>query len=197
MFAPRDTNARFEAWPAVDEMFPTTYQGINPNRGLEGAVVDTDRIALAARMRSYFAAPSFEEVQRRSPALAERYVGYDAKRVWETLRQAGYDDDKVIPYLLFPLDARWMYFETEGGLLNRPRPELASNAAGNEFLLTVPQPRKVSETRPLLTRGMFDLHVHDRGSVAFSQGITAWQAARANGKPRRMEGLTGGMGTRW
>jgi hypothetical protein len=68
---------------------------------------------------------------------------------------------------LFPLDCRWLYYEREYRLLNRPRPELAGNADDNEFLVTVPQPRQVSETRPLLTHVPFDLHVHDRGSIGF------------------------------
>ncbi len=167
MFAPRDANAGFESWPALDELFPTSYQGINPNRGLDGTVIDVDRAELTERMRTYFTSRSFDEVGRRFPALAERYAGYEAERVWKGLRKHGFDEKKVVPYLLFPLDCRWLYYETAGRLLNRPRPELAVNASANEFLLTVPQPRRVSETRPLLSRVLFDLHVHDRGSIGF------------------------------
>lgn len=167
MFAPRDTNVGFEAWPALDELFPTVYQGVNPNRGLDGTVMDTDRQALAERLRRYLAAKSFDEAAQRFPALAEQYAGYDAKRVWESLRRTGCDDRKIVRYLLFPLDDRWLYYETEGRLLNRPRPELATNAVENEFLLAVPQPRRASEARPILTSLLFDLHVHDRGSIGF------------------------------
>jgi hypothetical protein len=167
MFAPRDANAGFESWPALDELFPTSYQGINPNRGLDGTVIDMDRGALVSRMRTYLTTKSYEEAKVRFPALTERYAGYDPRRVWDSLRKAGYDEARIIPYLLFPLDCRWLYYEREHRLLNRPRPELAVNANDNEFLVTVPQPRQVSETRPLLTRVLFDLHVHDRGSIGF------------------------------
>jgi type ISP restriction-modification system protein len=167
MFAPRDVNAGFESWPALDELFPISYQGVNPNRGLDGTVIDMDRSALVSRVRTYLTAKSFEQAKERFPALTERYAGYDAKRVWDSLRESGYDEGKIMPYLLFPLDCRWLYYEGEHRLLNRPRPELAANAKDNEFLVTVPQPRQASETRPVLTRVLFDLHVHDRGSIGF------------------------------
>lgn len=193
MFAPRDANVGFEAWPALDELFPTAYQGVNPNRGLDGTVIDTDRDALANRLRGYLAAKSFEDAAQGFPALAEQYAGYDAKRVWESLRKSGSDDKKIVPYLLFPLDPRWLYYETEGRLLNRPRPELATNLEQNEFLVAVPQPRRMSEARPILSRSLFDLHVHDRGSVGFPRtsqpgelvsrtanlNLEAWKGLRA------------------
>lgn len=71
----------------------------------------------------------------------------------------------MLPYLLFPLDSRNIYYETEAKLLNRHRQELWDNLAGNLFLVTVPQSRRPSETRPLTTSTLFDLHLHDRGSV--------------------------------
>jgi hypothetical protein len=35
--------------------------------------------------------------------------------------------------VLFPLDARWIYYEREARLLNRPRPELGEHLDTNEF----------------------------------------------------------------
>jgi hypothetical protein len=69
--------------------------------------------------------------------------------------------------VLFPLDLRWIYYETENKLLNRPRRELWNNLVTNEFPVTVPEPRQYSEIRPLLLTCAFDLHVHDRGSICF------------------------------
>jgi hypothetical protein len=198
MFAPRDVNVGFEAWPALDELFPTAYQGVNPNRGLDGTVIDTGRQVLADRMREYFAAKSFDDAAQRFPDLAERYAGYDARKVWTSLRSSGYEGKKLVPYLLFPLDSRWLYYETENKLLNRPRPELAANALQNEFLLAVPQPRRVSEARPILTGLVFDLHVHDRGSLGFPResrpGELIERAANLN--PEAWKVLRGAWGLR-
>jgi hypothetical protein len=76
--------------------------------------------------------------------------------------------ERVVPYLLFPLDVRWIYYETEAKLLNERRPELWENLADNTFLIGVPQSRRQSEARLLSAACLFDLHLHDRGSAAFS-----------------------------
>lgn len=172
MLAPREVSAGFESWPALDELFPVSFQGVNPNRGLEGSVVDTDREALAARMKTYFAARRFEYVQRVAPVLCEPRARYDPEETWAAVRsKSRFDDARVVPYLLFPLDQRWLYYEAIGKFLNEARREYWENLVGNEFFITVPQPRKISETRPLLTSVLADLHVHDRGSVCFPARI--------------------------
>ena len=172
IFAPRDVNGGYEAWPALDELFPVAFQGVNPNRGLEGSVIDTDRRTLATRAREYFEATRFSDIRRKHPALCEPRARYVPEAVWRTLKQKSrFEEDRVVPYLLFPLDQRWLYYETEAKLLNERRPEFWENLEGNEFLLTVPQPRQISESRPLLARILADLHVHDRGSVCFPKRI--------------------------
>jgi hypothetical protein len=119
-------------------------------------------------MRSYFEAPSFDAVRTESPALAVVRARYQPEAVWRELRASSvFNDARVVPYLLFPLDERWLYYEQRGKLLNEKRPEFWDNLPGNEFLVSVPQPRRVSETRPLLARTLVDLHAHDRGSVCF------------------------------
>jgi Type ISP C-terminal specificity domain len=50
-------------------------------------------------------------------------------------------------------------------------PEFAKNKECNEFLVTVPEPRKVSEASPLFARTLVGLHVHERGSVVFPREI--------------------------
>jgi hypothetical protein len=167
MFAPRDANVGFEAWPALDELFPVAYQGVNPNRGLDDSVVDTDRTALSVRMKEYFAAKTFSAAQAICPELAERRARYVPEDVWRAVKAKGYDAAKLSAYLLFPLDHRWLYYEVARHFLNEPRRELGENLSNNEFLLTVPQPRRPSETRPILCGTLFDLHVHDRGSIGF------------------------------
>ena len=172
--APRDENAGFEAWPALDELFPTAFQGVNPNRGLDGSVIDVDRDQLVQRMRNYLSAASFDAAKRAYPELCEARAGYDPHETWRALRKdGGFRDGLVVPYVLFPLDQRWLYYDDTSNLLNRRRPEYWENLRGNEFLVTVPQPRRANETRPLLAATLVDLHLHDRGSVCFPRTITA------------------------
>jgi hypothetical protein len=161
------TSGGYEDWPALDELFPTSFQGVNPNRGLEGSVIATDRQELEERMRAYFAELPFEEVERRYPELVRVRARYDPRKVREALREKGFRPDQLVPYALFPLDLRFLYYETEAKFLNERRPELWENLTGNKFLIAVPHARRISECRPLVASCLFDLHLHDRGSVGF------------------------------
>lgn len=157
----------FEDWPAIDDLFPTYVQGVNPNRGIDDSVVDTDREALKARMQDYFSSRSNADIQARYPILFEPRAGYEPKLVREQLKKVGFDESKIEPILQFPLDLRWIYYELDGKLLNRPRPEFAEHLKDNEFFVGTPIARRPSESRPLIVPGLFDLHVHEWGSVGF------------------------------
>ncbi len=169
---PRATSGGFEDWPGLDGLFPVAYQGVNPNRGLDGSVVDTDRAAIEQRMREYYSSMSWREFQIRHPELCEPRARYDPKAMRTSLQKLSqFRPENIVPYVVFPLDGRWIYYETAGKLLNERRPELWRTLQGNEFLIAVPQPRRTSEARPLLTTSLFDLHLHDRGSVGFPAEI--------------------------
>ena len=152
--APKTFEGGFEAWPGLDEMFPVAVQGVNHNRGIDGSVIDTAKGRLAARMKAYINAPTFDAAAAQFPELAPRrtadgksaIAGYDPEV--ERFRVIGFNENKLLSFLAFPLDPRFIYYETNTKLLNRSRPEYGANRGDNEFLLTVPEPRKESETRP-------------------------------------------------
>ena len=164
--SPHSQEPGYESWPGLDELFPARFQGVNHNRGLEGSVIDTDQKALRNRMKAYFDAASFETAAETCPDVATKRAGYKPDDVWSKIKAGGgFTADKLKPLLTFPLDQRWIYYETEHKCLNRARPEFGANLEHNEFLITVPEPRKVSETRPLYATTLVNLHVHERGSV--------------------------------
>lgn len=165
---PFTSQGGFEDWPALDELFDKSIQGVNPNRGIQGSVVEIERDTLVERIKAYFSAKTVDSLPESYPILFTNRAGYDPRKVWAILKEkSSFQISRIVPYVAFPLDQRWLYYETEGGLLNRPRPELWSNLTDNEFLVAVPEPRKYSEIRPLLLTSAFDLHLHDRGSVCF------------------------------
>jgi len=158
----------FEDWLGIDDLFPRSFQGVNPNRGLSGSVIDVDCKSLEIRMKEYFSDLEFDELQKRHPDLCEPRARYEPKKTRERLVKGhGFDGEKVLPYLLFPLDTRWIYYEREAKFLNEARTDLGDHLEQNEFLVGTPQARRVSESRLLLVPGLFDLHLHDWGSVGF------------------------------
>ncbi len=165
--SPHTQDMGYESWPGLDELFPTAIQGVNHNRGIEGTVIDSERKSLETRFQRYISFEDFESASAAEPDLAKSFAGYDAEEVWEELRKAGFDSTKILPFLAFPLDERFIYYEPNSKLLNRARPEFARNLSQNEFLVTVPEPRKISEARPVYSTELVNLHVHERGSVAF------------------------------
>ena len=164
--SPHSQEPGYESWPGVDELFPVRFQGVNPSRGLEGSVIDVDRDVLATRIKTYFEAESFEEVTEHYPALGVERANYAPIEVWKEMRaNFQFEDKRILPYLVFPFDKRWIYYSQHPHFLDRHGPVFAKNIKDNEFLVTVPEPRKVSEARPLFSSTLVGLHVHERGSV--------------------------------
>lgn len=166
--APKTIEGGFESWPSFEELFPAKFQGINHNRGLEGGIIDTDNAALEKRLRAYFAARNFEIAKQSSQEIATPRARYEPDVTWQKLKALGhFRADAIVPFLTFPFDRRYIYYVASDKWLNEARPEFAQNVLNNEWLITVPEPRKVSESLPLYSNELINLHVHERGSVAF------------------------------
>ena len=138
--SPHVVDAGFESWPALDELFPASFQGVNYNRGIDGTVIDTARQSLAARMKAYIESKNFSAAAAKFPLLApskkpdgkDAIAGYNPATVWADLHAIGYSDKKVRDFLAFPFDPRFIYYETEAKMLNRHRPEFDKNKDENE-----------------------------------------------------------------
>jgi hypothetical protein len=136
--------------------------GRNPNRGPD--TLD----CLRRRVRAYFAAENFRAAKKVSEEIATARARYDPEKVWVKLKAAGhFRKDAIAPLLVFPFDRRYIYYVGTDKWLNEARVEFARNVANNEWLITVPEPRKASETWPVYANELVNLHVHERGSVAF------------------------------
>ena len=97
------SSSGFEEWPGFDDLFPVSFQGVNPNRGLKGSVIDTDRTALEERIRDYFSTSSFDDLQKHHPILCTKRAGYDPQKTRKILLADNqFDRDKVLPYGNYP-----------------------------------------------------------------------------------------------
>jgi len=157
---PKTFEGGFEAWPALDEMFPASFQGVNHNRGLEGGIIDTDRAVLEQRMRAYFAARTFSAARAVSEEISAPRARYDPERAWNRLKADGhFKDSAVRRFLTFPFDQRYIYYVPTEKWLNEARADFARNASDNEWLITVPSHAKLRKlgrsTQPNWLTSMF------------------------------------------
>ncbi len=148
-------------WPSLPDLFPTSFPGVKTSRN--GLLVDTDLDRLKARISDYFdPALNHEEVARRYPAAMKTTAQFDARRVRDALlARGGPNEDGFVRHAYRPLDDRWLYWETEGELLDRPRPNYKPHVfKGNVWLSFNQRPQKgAAEPRACVTEkiGCHDL----------------------------------------
>jgi hypothetical protein len=104
--------------------------------------------------------------------IATDRARYEPERVWTKLKAEGhFKATAIVDFLAFPFDQRSIYYVDRYKWLNESRSDLAANVGSNEFFITVPEPRKESETRPVFASVLPNLHVHERGSVVFPREV--------------------------
>ena len=108
-------------WPSLPDLFPASFPGVTTSR--DGFLVDTDLDRLQARVGDYFdAALSHEDIARRYPKVMKSTARFDAPAVRDALlRRGGPDESGFIRFAYRPFDNRWLYWEEDGLLLDRPR----------------------------------------------------------------------------
>lgn len=187
--APRADSAGYDAWPALDELFETNFMGVHT--GKDRGVVASMRPVLVERIGQYLDPATHDaEVAAKCPALMEQANEFDDPSAFRQAMigdAAAHEIESVVrPYLFRPLDSQFIWYETtrrkfgrgkeawSGCLVQRYGQEFKTCVEfPNEFLITVPQPRRKSEAVPMFGDGLFDLHVHDRGAVALPVEVKA------------------------
>ena len=102
-------------WPSVPDLFPTSFRGVKTSR--DSFLVDIDFDKLKTKIQAYF---DSGEGQRAGP-----------------------DEAGFVRYAYRPFDTRWLYWEANGGLLDRPRPDYKPHVFdGNLWLVTQKKPRR-------------------------------------------------------
>ena len=90
-FAAVAVNSSWQDWPALPDLFPTSFPGVKTSR--DSFLVDIDLDHLKARVTDYY---NSVEVGRPGP-----------------------DEAGFTPYAYRPFDTRWLYWEADSGLLNQ------------------------------------------------------------------------------
>ncbi len=124
------------AWPSLPDLFPVSFAGVVTGR--DRFLLDTDLDRLRVRISDYFdSALSHEEIAQRYPAVMKTTAGFDARRVRNALlARGGPDDAMFVRHAYRPFDNRWLYWEGDSNLLDRPRANYRPHIfAGNFWLV--------------------------------------------------------------
>ena len=155
-------------WPALPDLFPVSFPGVQTKR--DAFLVDTDLDRLKGRIADYFnSGLSHEEIARRYPIAMKSSSGFvvrDARSVREALLvRGGPNEDGFIRFAYRPFDTRWLYWDTGRGLLGRPVPDYRPHVFdGNVWLVTQQKPRREWSPPQVISHiGCLDLM--DRGAT--------------------------------
>ena len=108
-------NRGWSEWPSLPNLFPASFPGVKTSR--DSFVVDIDLHKLKARIQAYF---DSGEAQRAGP-----------------------DKAGFVRFAYRPYDTRWLYWEANSGLLDRPRTEYKPHIfEGNLALVSQQKPRR-------------------------------------------------------
>ena len=125
----------WQDWPALPDLFPNSFPGVKTSR--DGFLVDVDLDRLKHRVADYFDADlHHEEIARRYPGVMKSTARFDARAVRDALlKRGGPSEDGFVRHSYRPFDTRWLYWECESGLLDRPRCEYKPHVfAGNLWI---------------------------------------------------------------
>ena len=122
-FADLAVSDGWQHWPSLPDLFPTSLPGATTGR--DSFLVDIDLNRLRARIHDYYNSDlSHDEIARRYPSVMRTSAHFNARRVRDTrLVTGGPDESGFIRYAYRPFDTRWLYWEGDTGLLDRPRPD--------------------------------------------------------------------------
>ena len=174
-------------WPSLPDLFPGSFPGVKTSR--DGFLMDVDLELLKARIADYFnTSLSHEDIARRYPSVMRTTARFNARAVRDSLlKRGGPDEDGFIRFAYRPFDNRWLYWETDGGLLDRPRLKYRPHVfAGNLWLSAAQHLRKgAAEPQACATIHLGSLHLIERGALMFPAWFAEHGAGDGNDSSRR------------
>ena len=156
-------------WPALPDLFPVSFPGVKTSRN--GFLIDIDLDLLKARIADYFNADlRHEEITRRHPAIMKESAQFDPEAVRdELLARGGPNQAGFIRHTYRPFDNRWLYWEADSTLLDRPRPQYKPHIFEGNLWLSAAQHlrRDANEPQACFTKIMGSGHLIERGASMF------------------------------
>ena len=141
-FAAMVVTEGWQDWPALPDLLPVSFPGVKTSR--DSFLVDVDLDRLKARVTDYF---NSGETQRSGP-----------------------DEAGFVPYAYRPFDTRWLYWEADGGLLDRPRRDYKPHIFEGNLWLEARQ----RQSREEFSRGTLCRDLADNFGNGLSNFFPAW-----------------------
>ena len=157
-------------WPALPELFPVSYSGIKTSRN--GFLIDTDLDRLRARIGDYFdPGLGHGEIARLYPSAMKDIGNSNARALRDALlRRGGPDEAGFVRHAYRAFDTRWLYWEADGGLLDRPRADYGPHVfEGNSWIEA-----RSREAMEEYSRGTLVRHLADNFGNGLSSFFPAW-----------------------
>ncbi len=170
-FKPMAVSLDWFDWPALPDLFPVSFFGIQTSR--DQFIVDIDLDRLKRRIADYFNAElSHDEIGQRYPNAMKNStaIRVSAEGVREIrLARGGPDETGFVRYAYRPFDTRWLYWESDAGLLVRPRSDYVPNVFGENLWLAASEHlrKDAKEPQAFFTRHVSSLHLIESGSNMF------------------------------
>ena len=168
-FKPAAVSDDWFDWPALPDLFPVSFPGVKTSRN--GFLIDIDLDPLKARIADYFNADlRHEEITRRHPAIMKASAQFDPEAVRdELLARGGPNQAGFMRHTYRPFDNRWLYWEADSKLLDRPRPQYKPHIFEGNLWLSAAQHlrRDANEPQACFTKIMGSGHLIERGASMF------------------------------
>ena len=157
-FAELTISDGWEDWPALPDLFPTSFPGVITSR--DGFLIDVDLDRLKARVADYFdPGLNHEEIERRYPGIMKSTARYEARTVRDSLlARGGPSDSGFVRYAYRPFDNRWLYWEGETKLLDEKRADYKPHIFDENVSLVLQRKARPDLSPPLLIRDLGDFN---------------------------------------
>ena len=159
-FVPTAVSNDWFDWPALPDLFPVSFPGVQTKR--DAFLIDVDLDRLRRRIADYFDPDlSHEEMERRYPVAMKSSSGFvvrDARSVRDTLlARGGPNETGFVRFAYRPFDERWLYWDAGRGLLGRPSSGYWPHVfEGNLFVEARERDTMEAFSRGNLVRGLAD-----------------------------------------
>ena len=190
-FKPMAVGSDWFDWPALPDLFPTSFPGVKTSR--DAFLIDMDLDQLRDRVADYFnPGLSHEEIARLYPGVMKTTARFDARAVRDALlTRGGPDETGFVRYAYRPFDTRWLYWEADTKLLDEKRAEYRPHVFAGKLWLE----GREREAKDDFSRGTLTRHLADNFGNGLSSFFPAWLREDGLGTdedgPRRRPNLSG------